>query len=159
MSNGDVIMKFIDVEPKYNNPINGELRNILKIYLNAPAILSQIQKSFYNVAMHYGTPTEKAINWWIRTEEEIKELKKTCRDVDLFIESCTDDEKQIINYLLDGVSLEQMHKEMNCSSRTIYRKFAKISKRFFEEKNLREERQWQKERISKAKQEAKQLEM
>ena len=152
-------MRFIDVEPHYNNLQNGEFRNVLKLYLNAPGVLSQIQKSFYNVATHYGTPTQKAIDWFVRKEEEIKNLKKTCREVDLFIESCNDEEKKIIEYLLEGISLEQIHKEMNCSNRTIYRKFAKISKRFFEERNLREEREWQRERIAKATQKVKELEM
>lgn len=118
----------------YNyNSENQQFRDLLSIYRETHKIIKRKKDKFFKYATHYGVPLKKGIEEFLETEREIVILEKNYLSIEKFIATeCSDREKQFLNEIMNGVSLEQVNTELGCSRRTSYRIMARLSKRYFE---------------------------
>lgn len=120
------------IDEVYDN----ELRNVLSVYKAAPGLISAKQKRFKGIAEYKKTPVKYAVSKFEQYEQEICELEQICLLVENFKEICNDEEKQILQLLLDDVRIPYIGIELHVSVRTVYRKIILMTKRFIEFKKL-----------------------
>lgn len=120
------------IDEVYDN----ELRNVLSVYKAAPGLISAKQKRFKGIAEYKNTSIKYGVSKFEQYEQEICELEQIYLLVENFKQTCNDEEKQILQLLLDDVCVPHIGTELHVSVRSAYRKIAAMTKRFIEFKKL-----------------------
>lgn len=120
------------IDEVYDN----ELRNALSVYKAAPGLISAKQKRFKGIAEYKKTSVKHGVSMFEQYEQEICELEQIYLLVENFKETCNDEEKQILQLLLDDVCIPHIGTELHVSVRSVYRKIEAMTKRFIIFKKL-----------------------
>lgn len=129
-----------------DNIYENEFRNILNVYKKALELISAKQKKFKKIAEHPGTPVLVGVRRFIELEHEITELETIYLEIEKFKKNvCTTQDVEMINCLLEGLSVPKIAQLLLISQRTVYRRIAKITKNFFNCQNNLGGEIWQKQ--------------
>lgn len=113
-----------------------EFRNVLKIYKKVLQLITIKQNKFKKIAEHIGTPVKIGVQKFIQLEEEITQLESVYFEIEMFRNVfCSQEDKEMIQLMIDELSVPQIAQELSISVRTVYRRVAKIAENFLNFKN------------------------